>query len=387
MITRQMEVQVRSGLALFPAVNLIGARQVGKTTLAHQLATEQNGVFFDLENPRHRLALEDPLGVLSPLADRLVVIDEAQRMGELFPVLRTLIDEKRSPGRFLLLGSAAPDLRRQAAESLAGRVLTLTLQPLALGEVGIDAWEPLWLRGGFPVAFQAAKEADSMTWRRAYLRDLVDRDLRLLGFDLAPERMRQFTQMLAHLHGQLWNASAVARNLGFGVTQTARYLEIMQQTLLVHRLSPYYTNLGKRLVKAPKVYWTDSGLVHALLDIPDSLTLRTHPVADASWEGFVLQQVVAVLPENWEVSFWRTAVGAEIDLLLLKNGHPEIAIECKLNASHPKLSRGFHQACDDLKLQHRWLVYPGNEVFPLGNYAEAISLEQMLVRLAKQRGV
>ena len=383
MIERTLHATVRQALGRFPAVTMIGARQVGKTTLAEQLAQELGATIFDLEDPRHRLILEDPLTTLNDLSSQLVVIDEAQRMGELFPVLRVLIDQNRRAGRFLLLGSASPDLRRQSAESLAGRNRTIILHPLSLSEVGGNNQDRLWMRGGLPPAFIADGNTFSMEWRLAYLTDLLERDLRLLGFDLPPERMRRFILMLAHLHGQLWNASQLARSLGIGVTTAGRYLDIMQQTLLVKRLDPYFANLGKRLTKAPKIYIADSGLLHGLLNIDTKLNLLAHPAAGTSWEGFVLQQLAAILPVNWELSFWRTAAGAEIDLLVLRNNTPFIAIECKLNASNPRPTRGYYQACDDLNIEHRWIVYPGADRLPLPHRSEAISLQETLQRFGR----
>ena len=386
MIKRTLQQGLLQALEEFPAVTLIGPRQVGKTTLSQQVAQQMTATVFDLENPRHRMVLEDPLASLEDLSDQLVIIDEAQRMGDLFPVLRVLIDQDRRPGRFLLLGSAAPNLRRQSAESLAGRLQTLQLYPLRLAEVDEQSQDKLWLRGGLPPAFLAESNHKAMTWRQAYLRDLVERDLRLLGFDLSPERMRRFILMLAHLHGQLWNASQLARSLGIGATTAGRYLDIIQQTLLVRRINPYYRNLGKRLTKSPKVYLADSGLLHALLGISDKLELFAHPVAGASWEGFVLQQIAAQLPDSWETSFWRTAAGAEIDLLLLKNGEPQIAVEIKLNSSKPKPRRGFYQACDDLQIEQRWVVYPGSEIFLLSQEVQILPLPEALRRLEEQTG-
>jgi len=381
MIDRHLEKEIRGALTRFPAVTMIGARQTGKSTLARKIAASLGGTVFDLENPRHRLVLEDPLAAFAERSTGLVVIDEAQRMGDLFPLLRVLIDENRRPGRLLLLGSASPDLRRQAAESLAGRNRTLILHPLDLPEVGAEHQNRLWMRGGLPPAFAAPDDPASLEWRCAYLSDLFERDLRLFGFDLPPERMRRFLGMLAHLHGRLWNASQLARSLGIGATTAARYLDIMQQTLLVKRLNPYYANLGKRLIKAPKVYLADSGLLHALLRLETRLDLMAHPVIGASWEGFVLQQMAAILPDDWETSFWRTSAGAEVDLLLLRRGRPFAAIECKANVSRPKPTKGFFQACEDLKVDRRWVVYPGQECLPLGKGGEVLSLAEVLVRL------
>ena len=381
MIERTLQASIERALRRFPAVTIVGARQVGKTTLAGQLIKKLGGVIFDLENPRHRLMLEDPLTVLNDSTGQLVAIDEAQRMGQLFPVLRVFIDRDRRSGRFLLLGSASPDLRRQADESLAGRNQTLVLHPVILDEVDIGDQERLWMRGGLPPSFLAEEETFSMEWRQAYLTDLIERDIRLLGFDLPPERLRRFILMLAHLHGQLWNASQLARSLGIGATTAGRYLDVMQQTLLVKRLDPYFVNLGKRLIKAPKIYIADSGLLHALLHIDTRLNLLAHPAAGPSWEGFVMQELAAVLPAEWELSFWRTAVGAEIDLLVLRHNKPFVAIECKLNATNPKPARGYYQACADLNIEHRWVVYPGENRLPLPNGCEAISLQEALQRL------
>ncbi|AWI10718.1 hypothetical protein CKA38_14320 [Ereboglobus luteus] len=384
MLARKLEKNIRSALSRFPVVTLVGARQSGKTTLADKIAGDLalRVHFYDLEDPRHALAMEDPLSALGAFEDKLVIIDEAQRMPSLFPVLRVLVDANRRPGRFLLLGSASPDLRRQSAESLAGRVQTLVLRPLTLDEVGGQArLDTLWARGGFPEAFLSADDDTSMEWRNAYLRDLVERDLSLLGFDLPPERMRRFMLLLAHLHGQLWNASSLARTLGIGTNTASRYLDAMSQTLLVRRLEPYYRNLGKRLTKSPKIYLADSGLAHALLGIPDKTALLGHPSLGASWEGFVLQHLDASLPAGWDVAFWRTAAGAEIDFLLLKNGQPEVAIEAKANATHPKPARGFHQGCDDLKINRRWLVSPGNETLALPQGVEVLPLAECLARV------
>ena len=382
MINRRLKSRLLSALKQFPAVSLAGPRQSGKTTLAKEFIEPGKATLFDLENPRHRLALEDPMTAFGELQDQLVIIDEAQRMPELFPVLRVLIDENRRAGRFLLLGSASPDLRRQSAESLAGRLQTLILHPLMLAETGPENQDLLWMRGGFPPSYLAQADTESIAWRDAYVGDLVERDLRLLGFDLPPERMRRFVLMLAHLHGQLWNASQLARSLGIGANTAERYLAAMQQTLLVRRLEPFHANLGKRLTKSPKIYLADSGLLHALLGIPTKLKLLENPAAGTSWEGFVLQQLDASLPPGWDSTFWRTAAGAEIDILVLDHGQPAIAIEAKLNATHPKPARGFYQGCEDLAIERRWVVNSGSERIPLVNGAEVISLSECLSRLA-----
>ena len=366
-----------------PAVALHGARQTGKTTLATQVGRQLDAVYFDLEDPQHYDLFADPVSLINQHRHRLVIIDEAQRRPELFPLLRVAIDRDRRPGRFLLLGSASPDLSRQRAESLAGRVSIVDLPPLTLQEVtaaGITR-DALWLRGGFPKSLLAETDESSMQWRRDYLRDFFDRDLRLLGFDLAPERARRCFLMLTHVHGQLWNASQLSRSLDVSAHTANRYLDALCQTYLVRRLVPHFANIGKRLRKAPKVYLADTGLLHALLGIPNKDALLHHPAAGFSWEGFVVEQVAALLPFGWELSFWRTSGGSEIDILLLNAAQPAIAIEAKLGETNPRPRRGFHQACADLQIPNRWLVYPGHQSYELdGNY-HLLPLSEMLERL------
>ena len=380
-----MKNRVRSALTEFPVVALVGARQCGKTTLARSLADRPSVRFFDLEDPRDQLILEDPMMVLRGGPDELIVIDEAQRMPELFPVLRVLVDEDRRPGRFLLLGSARPSLRRQSAESLAGRIMTLELTPFTVAEVvpAVAAAELLWLRGGLPPSLLADTDAQSMRWRRQYLRDITERDLRLIGFDLPPARMFRFLQMLAHNHGQLWNASQLARSLDIGASTAGRYLDAIQQTFLVRRLAPFFRNLGKRLIKSPKTYIRDSGLLHCLLGLPDRDRVLGHPVAGYAWEGFVAEQIAAMLRPGWELSFWRTVAGTEIDLLVLYAGEPRIAIEAKMSATKPRPGKGFYQGCKDLGLQERWVVYPGDSRLALADGVFAVSLSQAVERVAE----
>ena len=384
-ISRSAKNRMLSALAQFPAVALVGPRQCGKTTLAHMLDELPGPRFFDLENPRHRLILEDPLSTLRAGERELVVIDEAQRMPELFPVLRVLIDENRRPGQFLLLGSATPDLRRQSAESLAGRLMTIELTPFTAQEVVPDLFslEALWERGGFPMSLLASTNEQSVLWRQQYVRDITERDLRLLGFDLPPARMYRFLQMLAHNHGQLWNASQLARSLEIGATTAGRYLDAIQQTYLVRRLLPYLKNLGKRLTKAPKVYVRDTGVLHSLLALQSREQILGHPVAGYSWEGFALEQLAAVLQPGWDPAFWRTAAGAEIDLLLLHGGQPRIAVEMMMNTTDPRPSRGFYEGCRDLAPNEKWVVYPGNETLSLPNSVLALPLARAVERLRK----
>ena len=382
MIPRYLMTSLQSALDRFPVVTMVGSRQVGKTTLAKQIAKTTKSLFFDLENPRDQLILEDPLQALSSVQDKLVIIDEAQRNRDLFPVLRVLIDENRRPGRFLLLGSASPDLRRQSAESLAGRNKTLVLHPFNLLEAGVENQSDLWVQGGFPLSFLSENKEFSMEWRREFLKDLIERDLRLLGFEMHPDRMRRFMLMLAHLHGQSWNASKIARSTGLGTSTVTRYLDSIQQTLLVTTLMPYYANLGKRLIKSPKLYLSDSGLHHCFMGLPAKNDILGHPCAGASWEGFVLQQIRSVLPEDQELMYWRTAAGAEIDILVLSGNQPKIAIECKLNTTRPAPRRGFTVSCDDLDIEQRWVAYPGDKSFALPNNIQVKPLKEILVLLS-----
>ena len=379
-IPRSAQNSVLAALAQFPAVALVGPRQCGKTTLVRMLDPSPAPVFFDLEDPRDRLILEDPLRALQ--VGELVVIDEAQRMPELFPVLRVLIDRNRRPGQFLLLGSATPDLRRQSAESLAGRLLTLELTPFTAQEVvpNLFSLEVLWERGGFPLSLLAATSEQSFLWRQQYVRDITERDLRLLGFDLPPARMYRFLQMLAHNHGQLWNASQLARSLEVGATTAGRYLDVIQQTYLVRCLPPYLRNTGKRLTKSPKVYIRDSGILHSLLALQSREQVLGHPVAGYSWEGFAVEQFAAVLPLGWELAFWRTAAGAEIDLLLLHGSHPIIAAEMKMNTTNPRPGRGFYEGCKELVPREKWVIYPGDEPLALPNGVLALPLAEAVER-------
>jgi predicted AAA+ superfamily ATPase len=366
MIHRQLYSKVEKSLQESPVTAIIGPRQCGKTTLAQQFIKEAIVHFFDLENPADQFALEDPVFALQPHAGELVIIDEAQRMPELFPAIRVLVDQDRKAGRFLLLGSANPHLRRQSAESLAGRLVTLELTPFLHQELVASAEEldNLWVRGGFPPSCLVENDTVSLQWRIHYLRDVVERDLSLLGFNLPPERMWRFLQMLAHNHGQLWNKAQLARSLDIGAATAGRYLDAILQTLLVRRLQPFHKNLGKRLTKSPKVYIRDTGLLHALLGIKNREQLLGHPVKGNSWEILVIEHLAASLPLGWELAFWRTSGGSEIDLLLTCGGKVEIAVEIKAGLT-PRPGRGFYQGCKDLQPSEEWVIYPGDKVIPI----------------------
>lgn len=366
MIHREIKQTVLESLTRFPVVALLGPRQVGKTTLARGLQQEigSSAVYLDLERPSDLGRLSDPELYLSSHVERLVIIDEVQRMPSLFPLMRALVDRNRIPGRFLILGSASPDLPRHASESLAGRIISHELTPFTLKETGGEEMNRLWLRGGFPDSFLAPGDTESLMWREAFIATYLERDIPQLGIRVPATQLRRFWTMLAHLHGQLWNGSQIAAGLGISPPTARNYLDILHDTFIVRQLSPFFVNIGKRLVKSPKVYIRDSGLLHALLRIGNSDDLTAHPVLGASWEGFVIEQILARLPAGVQAYYYRTAVGAEIDLILVSGTEPPVAVEIKY-ASAPKPARGFWQAFADLGCRRGYVVYPGAESYPL----------------------
>ncbi len=378
MIPRRLLPTLTSALAEVPAVALLGPRQAGKTTLALEVAERQPAVYLDLESETDRAKLSEPELYLSQHEDVLVILDEVQRAPQLFRSLRGLIDagrrRGRGRGRFLVLGSASIDLLKQSSESLAGRIRYLELAPLDAGEVGRERLDPLWLRGGFPESLLAASDAASLRWRTDFVRTYLERDIPQLGPRIPAETLRRLSTMLAHQQGGLLNAAALARALAVDGKTVAAYLDLLVDLLLVRRLAPWHGNLRKRLVKSPKVYVRDSGLVHALLGIGDREDLLAHPVAGGSWEGLAIESLIAAAPEGTEASFFRTAAGAEIDLLLKLPGRRKTwAIEIKRGLA-PKLERGFHLACDAVRPERRAVVYGGLERFPLAAGVEAIPL-------------
>ena len=380
MIKRALEPLLLTSLRRFPVVALVGPRQVGKTTLARTVARKLGRVvYLDLERPSDAAKLTDPELYLEPLADRLVILDEIQRRPELFPVLRSLVDAKRANGRFLILGSASPDLSRQASESLAGRITYHELTPFAAGEVATRARDTrmtLWTRGGFPGSYLASSNARSLAWREAFIETHLQRDLPALGVRIPAAALRRFWEMLAHYHGQLWNASKIAGSLGVTPPTAKHYLDTLEDTFMIRQLPPFAANLKKRLVKSPKVYLRDSGLLHALLRIGAMDDLLGHPVAGASWEGWVIEQALAASGANTGASFFRTAAGAEIDLVLERPRARRIALEIKLSSA-PKPSRGFWSGIADLKPSAAYVVYPGKERYPLGQGVEALPVSML----------
>jgi uncharacterized protein len=387
-IERSLYPKLLESLKTFPVVGLVGPRQVGKTSLARQLVADlsQNdlsAVMLDLERPSDLAKLTEPELFLEPLANRLVVLDEVQLRPDLFPVLRALVDAQRTPGRFLILGSAAPALIQHSSETLAGRVEFLELAPLNLAEIasneasnGVSAAQNLWSRGGFPDSYLARSDAASMRWREAFVRSYLERDIPQLGIRISAATLRRFWLMLAHYHGQLWNASTLAGSLGVSAPSVRHYLDILESTFMVRVLQPYSANLGKRLVKSPKVYLRDSGLLHALLNLPDHNALLGHPVLGASWEGWVIEQILALAPDGTRPYFYRTASGNELDLLLELPGGALRAIEIKHSAA-PKVGKGFNEALDALKLDRGFVIAQVDAPYPLSQRAQVLPLNQL----------
>lgn len=385
MIERHLRPALEAALAESPAVALLGPRQVGKTTLAHQVAGERGGIYLDLESAADRARLEDPRAYLAPHSDKLVVLDEVHRAPGLFNELRGIIDEGRlagnRQGRFLLLGSASLDLMQQSSESLAGRVALCELAPLDVTEVrGVDM-DQLWTRGGFPDSFLAGTDRASTLWRENFVRTYLERDVPMFGPRIPAETLRRFWTMLAHAQGGLLNASDFARSLGVDSKTVARYLDLLVDLLLVRRLPPRHANVGKRLVKSPRVYVRDSGLVHTLLGLADRDALLGHPVAGASWEGFVIENILRVAGERAQASFYRTAAGAEMDLVLEWPGGETWAIEIK-RAPSAAMGRGFHAARADLAPARTFVVAAGEDHYTRGDGVEAVGVRGMCEAVA-----
>jgi predicted AAA+ superfamily ATPase len=358
-------------------VGIIGARQVGKTTLARMLtAAKPPAAYFDLEDPEDFARLADPMISLKRLRG-LVVIDEVQRQPDLFPVLRVLVDRPRRPARFLVLGSASPDLLRQGSESLAGRIVYHELGGFSLEEVGADRANTLWLRGGLPRSFLAHSDAASDEWRRGFVRTFLERDLAQLGITVASATMRRVWTMIAHYHGQSWNASEFGRSFGVADTTVRGYLDRLTSALVVRQLPPWFENIAKRQVKAPKVYVADSGLLHTLLGIRTVEDLERHPKVGASWEGFVVEQVVRHLGARPEECFyWRTHAGAELDLLVTR-GRKRFGFEVKRTSS-PRLTPSIRTALADLHLTRLDVIHAGDHTFPLARHVRAVALTRLL---------
>ncbi len=375
MIDRNTEVGlVRAALRRSRVVALLGPRQCGKTTLARQFVPADALNYFDLEDPPSLARLSEPSTALRPLRG-LVVIDEIQRRPDLFPVLRILADRKPLPARFLILGSASPDLLKQSSETLAGRLETVHLEGFRLRDLGPHAQGRLWLRGGFPLAYTAKSQADSVAWRRQFLLTFLERDIPQLGFQAPAAALQRFWNMLAHYHAQVWNGAELARALAVNESTVRRYLDLLSGVFMVRQLAPWFENLRKRQVKSPKIYVRDSGLLHALLGIANQRDLELHPKIGASWEGFAVEEVLKALRPD-EAYFWSTYQGAELDLLLFKHGR-RIGVECK-RTDAPTLTPSMRIALDDLKLDRLIVAYPGPRRYVLGDQVEVIPLVDLV---------
>ncbi len=358
-----------------PVTALLGPRQCGKTTLARQIAAEQKATFFDIESIPDQRRLQNPELVLGSLSG-LVILDEIQEMPELFQVLRILVDRPENQARFLILGSASPEIIKSASETLAGRLEFIELHGFDLSEIGSEAWDALWLRGGFPRSFLANSEDDSRAWREGFIRTFLERDIPQLGINIPAVAMRRFWTMLAHYHGQTWNAAEIARSMGLSDKTVRSYLDILTGTFMIRQAQPWFENLGKRQVKSPKIYFRDTGLLHSLLDIPDKHSLLGHPKSGASWEGFALEQVLQTLRPN-QAYFWGTHSGAELDLVFPLKGK-RYGVEIKFNEA-PTLTASMRAAAAELSLDHLWIVYPGAETYPIEKNISTLPLKRLEV--------
>jgi predicted AAA+ superfamily ATPase len=379
-IQRKITATIQRKLREMPAVAIIGARQSGKTTLAQKIiAKKKAAIYLDLEKNSDRNKLQDPEAFLRLNAERLICLDEIQRVPELFSLLRSMIDENRRNGQFLILGSASPGLLKQSSESLAGRISYVHLSPFVLGEVQNgkrgELDRNLWLRGGFPRSYLAHTEASSLEWRQDFIRTFLERDIPQLGFQIPARRLERLWQMLAHIQGRLLNSSKLGESLGVSHHTVRTYVEMLEQTFMVRILSPYAANLKKRLVKSPKIYIRDTGILHALLDIETQNDLLGHPVYGASWEGFVIENICSTHAE-WRPYFFCSSSGAEIDLILTK-GRRRVAVECKASSA-PQVNRSFFNALNDLEIKEAWVLAPVEGSYPLKGKIFVSALDEFL---------
>lgn len=387
MIARpQYLAAISTALQRSPVTGLLGPRQCGKTTLARMFTDQDHVHYFDLEAPSDQQRLQNPELMLSSLSG-LVILDEIQLLPELFSVLRVLVDRPEHRSRYLILGSASPQIIKNVSETLAGRIELVDLSGFDLSEIAAEEKDKLWLRGGFPRSFLATSEIDSLAWREGFIRTFLERDIPQLGISIPATAMRRFWTMLAHLHGQTWNASELGRSMGLTDKTVRNYLDILTGTYMVRQLQPWHENLKKRQVKAPKIYLRDSGLLHSLLNLSNQHELLGHPRLGASWDGFALEQVLSVVRPT-EAYFWATHSGAEIDLLFFSGGK-RFGVEFKFNEA-PKVSRSMHSALKDLDLQRLWVIYPGKNSYPAHEkvtmlpLSEITTLPEMIIEEAKR---
>jgi len=383
MIIRQIETELKEILTEFPVLAIVGPRQVGKTTLAKRLGDtlQKEAIYVDLENPRDENKLNDPVLFFETNQDKCVILDEIQRRPDLFPILRSMIDQNRVPARFVLLGSASPYLIRESSETLAGRIFYQELTPIHLAELGGDkSSQQLLLRGGFPNSLLAGSDKMSAKWREGFVKTYIERDLPLLGLPLSPSESRNLLRMMAHLQGQLVNYATIAKSLGVSSPTVKKYIHFLEQAFLIDLLQPFSSNLGKRIVKSPKIYVRDSGLLTYLLGINDFNDLLAYPNAGGVWEGFVIQQIRSAIPSTIDRVYYRTQHGAEIDLVLVYPNQKRIGVEIKFSSS-PKLTKGNYEAMSDLNLTHLFVVIPGEEAYLLKENVEALGIAQLLNRL------
>lgn len=382
MLTRHAQSDLLELLGFFPVVAIVGPRQVGKTTLAKEMLSQmgRESTYLDLENPEDAAKLTDPVLFLKSHSNQCVVLDEIQRMPQLFPVLRSMVDLQRQPARFLLLGSATPDLIRDSSESLAGRISYRELTPFNLTEVDHDDSDDQlihWFRGGFPDAYLAPSDRMSVRWQSGFIQTYVERDLPLLGLDIDRTVIRKLWTMVAHIHANVLNMSNLGRSLGVTSVTVKKYLGFLEGAFLIRQLQPWSVNLGKRLVKSPKIYVRDSGALHRLLGMPTIGALLTHPSVGASWEGYAIEQVIQVLPDDVEAYYYRTQEGAECDLVLVRGGRPIAGIEVK-HTSAPKLTKGTLQSFADLGAPMNFIITPDTDEYPLAENIRVCSLKDFL---------
>ncbi|GAB4015835.1 ATP-binding protein [Spirosoma migulaei] len=381
MVDRAITARIKEDLDFFPIVSIIGPRQVGKTTLAKQLSKQlsKETLYLDLELATDAQKLIDAQTYLQRNVSKCVILDEIQRMPHLFPVLRALVDQQREPARFILLGSSSPDLIRESSESLAGRISYIELMPFSWSEVmTIDSMAMHWLKGGFPEAFLAPRLTLTFRWLSSFVQTYIERDIRALGYEISGHTLNKLLSMIAHINSSILNVSDLARSLGVSQPTINRYLDLLEGSFVIHRLSPYFANVSKRLVKAPKLYLRDSGLLHQLAQVISYDALLGHPIVGSSWEGYVIEQTHRVVGDAWSFYYYRTAAGAEIDLLLVAPNGKKAAIEIKLSNA-PTVSKGFYQSIADINPDYAFIVIPEGESYPKADGLWVCNLTEFLM--------